>query len=316
MAKSRIFMGMIHRWLLLVVLVPAFAWGQGTATPSKTAVLPANISDPESLVRTFYRTLSGPAGPRNWDRFRSLCLPDAQINAITYNADGTAVPVYGSVANYIAQVGPFFEQHGYQQKQLKHRVDTYGNLAQIFSTYSTRYLAPGSSTAIEEHGVASFQVIYWKNRWWIANVLWNAEAPGDPIPKRYLDERAALPAPAVAPESAAADAVDLSKVYAVDEVEIPANFPGGQPALDAYLWEQLDRSKAGSPQAVASGVTVRFIVLNDGTVSEPEVLEGSDAGWNAEVLRVMGSMPVWEPAGLGVESVRVQLEIRIKPPAP
>ena len=73
-------------------------------------------------------------------------------------------------------------------------------------------------------------------------------------------------------------------------------FPdGGVKGLIKYFNEQLRY-----PDFVAGGLsgrtTVQFIIDKDGSISDAWVLRGVDPFLDAEVLRVVRSMPRWKPA--------------------
>ena len=52
---------------------------------------PDDVKSPEAIVTACYDVISGPAGDRNWDRFRSLFVPDARL-----------IPVWSMIAAGVA----------------------------------------------------------------------------------------------------------------------------------------------------------------------------------------------------------------------
>ena len=66
--------------LALVLGTPAQA--QDTAAARPAAGPPARLEDVasvEAILAATYEVISGPAGPRDWDRFRSLFVPGARL---------------------------------------------------------------------------------------------------------------------------------------------------------------------------------------------------------------------------------------------
>ncbi len=85
--------------------------------------------------------------------------------------------------------------------------------------------------------------------------------------------------------------------------DTPAKFPG-----DIYAWlrENIKYPKEAQKQRIEGRVTVQFIIENDGSIVDVKVLRSPDELLSAEALRVVKSMPKWEPAQ-GEGNVRVRM---------
>lgn len=74
------------------------------------------------------------------------------------------------------------------------------------------------------------------------------------------------------------------------------SFPGGQAALIKYLTDNMNypafTDKTDDPQ---SPIVMRFIVLEDGSISDIRILKEPAIGLGAEAARVIGGMPKWIP---------------------
>ena len=75
--------------------------------------------------------------------------------------------------------------------------------------------------------------------------------------------------------------------------DTPAKFPG-----DIYAWlrENIKYPKEAQKQRIEGRVTVQFIIENDGSIVDVKVLRSPNELLSAEALRVVKSMPKWEPA--------------------
>ncbi len=62
-------------------------------------------------------------------------------------------------------------------------METFGNIAHVFSTYESRR-APGEKPFAR--GINSFQLAKTGNAWKVVTILWDAEREGSPIPEKYL----------------------------------------------------------------------------------------------------------------------------------
>lgn len=74
-------------------------------------------------------------------------------------------------------------------------------------------------------------------------------------------------------------------------MDLPPVFPGGEDSLKRYIrknlrWPALDRYEEAT-------VYVRFLITEDGSVSNAQVLRGIDSLANNEVIRLVNEMPKW-----------------------
>jgi hypothetical protein len=155
------------------------------ATPPPPAQ-PADVESIESIVSAYYDSISAPAREaRNWDRFRSLFLPEGRLIAAQVSQEGTPAAVL-SPDQFVRLNAAYFEAGGYVEHDIFRRVETFGNTAHIFSTYETRRAADDPEPY--SRGINSIQLVNDGARWWIATVMWDYERPGNPIPAHYLPD--------------------------------------------------------------------------------------------------------------------------------
>lgn len=146
---------------------------------------PADVSSPEAIITAVYDVISGDAGkPRDWGRFRTLFHKDARLIPTGKNPS-TGVTGANALApeDYIKRVEPVFARDGFHERELARRMDQYGNIAQVFSTYVS--FRKGDDKKPFMRGINSFQLLNDGKRWWIVTIFWQAETPDNPIPKKY-----------------------------------------------------------------------------------------------------------------------------------
>ena len=78
-------------------------------------------------------------------------------------------------------------------------------------------------------------------------------------------------------------------------VEENAMFPGGTDALMQYLASNIQYPPIAIENGVEGMVVLRFIVSKTGAITGIEVLKDIGAGCGAEAVRVVQSMPQWNP---------------------
>jgi len=155
------------------------------AAASTPAANSADVASIDAILRSLYDVISGPAGQaRNWDRMRSLFTPGARLIPTGRRQDGTRRIVSWTVDEYISTVGPQLEQGGFFEREIARRVERYGNVVHVFSTYESRRTAADPQPFAR--GINSIQLWYDDTRWWVVTIFWEGERPDNPIPEKYL----------------------------------------------------------------------------------------------------------------------------------
>jgi hypothetical protein len=88
---------------------------------------------------------------------------------------------------YIQASAPSLEQNGFFEKEVSRRVEKFGNIAHVFSTYEARRNADDQKPFMR--GINSIQLMNDGLRWWIVTVFWQAEDEKNPLPAEYLKSR-------------------------------------------------------------------------------------------------------------------------------
>jgi len=144
-------------------------------------VPPAKADDVKSLdaiLAAIYDVISGPPGERDWNRFRSLFVPEARLTSTAKNAASSSVRLL-TVDDYVQRAGKYFTTHGFFETSIVNRVERFGNIAQVFSSYESRNAA-GDKPFVR--GINSIQLFYDGSRWWVLSILWDEESPANPLP--------------------------------------------------------------------------------------------------------------------------------------
>ncbi|TCJ19661.1 peptidase M61 [Flaviaesturariibacter flavus] len=155
------------------------AWLSAEPAPAeRPAAAPADVASIDAIIKTTYDVISGPAGTRNWNRFYSLFLPSARMGAA---APGGRFSDF-SPEQYARSSGALFEQQGFYEEELVRKVNEYGSVAHVASSYQYRF-TPGGK--VEQRGVNYITLVKSGGRWWIANLSWQDEEGGAKLPKEF-----------------------------------------------------------------------------------------------------------------------------------
>lgn len=82
----------------------------------------------------------------------------------------------------------------------------------------------------------------------------------------------------------------------VDVPEKVAEYPGGISAMMTFLKNTLKYPKDCEAAGIEGRVMMRFVINEDGTISNMEAMQSPDERLTAEAKRVVGLMPKWTPA--------------------
>jgi len=93
----------------------------------------------------------------------------------------------------------------------------------------------------------------------------------------------------------------------MESVEQMPVFPGGEAALVQYFRNNLRYPQQSKADSVEGKVYLSFIVGTSGKVKDIVVIQGVNKEINGEAIRLIASMPKWEPGKQGGQPVAVKL---------
>lgn len=162
--------------------------GSIASHPDWPVAKPEDVQSIDAIVASIYDVISGPAGKqRDWNRFRSLFVPDARLIPVRVPRPETGG--HNDIApltpdDYIQRSGPIMQQSGFVERGVANRVEAFGAIAHVWSTYESRHTATDAQPFAR--GINSITLLKDGNRYWVVQILWDSERPGTPIPDKYL----------------------------------------------------------------------------------------------------------------------------------
>jgi hypothetical protein len=157
-----------------------------TAAPSATApsaVAPADVDTIDHIIAAVYDVISGPPGPRNWDRFRGFFYTGARLIPSRRDDKGVVTAQVLTPDEFATSGQSFFSKEGFFENSVANRVETWDHLAHVWSTYESRHAKGEKPFA---RGINSFQLLNDGKRWWILTIYWEGEEASHPLPEKYL----------------------------------------------------------------------------------------------------------------------------------
>jgi hypothetical protein len=136
-----------------------------------------DVESIEGIVKAMYEVISGPAGTRDWERERTLLHPSARLMPTRVEEGRSLVDVF-DCDGYITSRTPFFAANDFYEVEVAHRVERFGNIAHVWSTYEGRRSMESPPFL---RGINSIQLFHDGDRWWVMSVMWDNERPDSPL---------------------------------------------------------------------------------------------------------------------------------------
>jgi hypothetical protein len=169
---------------------PARLVGSIAGHPDWPKAKPEDVNSPEAILAAVYSAISGAKGqPRDWDRMRSLFIPDArlipsQTPLPSAGPEAHADAIFLTIDGYIARSSARMTSDGFFEHSIHNETEQFGNIVQVWSTYESRHNADDPTPFAR--GINSFQLLKDGDRYWVVNIFWDSESPTKPIPAKYL----------------------------------------------------------------------------------------------------------------------------------
>lgn len=113
-----------------------------------------------------------------------------------------------------------------------------------------------------------------------------------------------------APIAAPVEDPEENRIHVV--VERMPEFPGGEAAMNQFINRTIRYPVIAQENGIQGRVVVQFVVNTDGKIVDVEVVRGVEESLDKEAVRVVKSMPPWNPGRQGGKNVRVKYTLPIR----
>ncbi|MDR0835342.1 MAG: energy transducer TonB [Tannerella sp.] len=103
--------------------------------------------------------------------------------------------------------------------------------------------------------------------------------------------------------------VETEEIFTV--VEQQAEFPGGITEMYKYLKDHINYPTMAQENNIHGKVYLKFVVSKDGSISQVTVVKGVDPSLDREAVRVVQSMPKWNPGKQNGKTVNVWFNLPV-----
>lgn len=164
-------------WCLLLMVTISSIHGQSFDENTT----PRQFQNPEDLVRLLYDQVTFPPNTSpDWELVKTMFIDEAVIVLRT----GREKTGQFGVKEWIQDFVDFIDnakvrETGFEEKILKIKTTTFGDIAQSWVLYKAEIPGKGRSN----QGVDSFHLIKREGRWWITSILNEIPTPDRPAPE-------------------------------------------------------------------------------------------------------------------------------------
>ena len=140
---------------------------------------PADVESIDAIIAALYDVISGPAGERDWDRFRSLFAPKATLSPMAPRPDGSTPVRVLTPEDYVQFGGGYFLENPFYEREASRELERFGNVANAMSFYESRN-APDEEPFTR--GVNTITLLHDGSRWYVLSIAWDEVREGLPAP--------------------------------------------------------------------------------------------------------------------------------------
>lgn len=157
--------------------------GAIAAHPDWPKASPDDVKTPQSIIAALSASISGEAGqPRDWNRFRSLFVPDAGRMVITrVPKDGAADVTVLSMEDYVRRSSGSATPQAFYEIPIAYDVQSFGRMTHVYESYGLHHTRDDKPYV---RGVNSFELLSDGTRFYVLQVYWDTERPDNPLPAK------------------------------------------------------------------------------------------------------------------------------------
>jgi hypothetical protein len=143
-----------------------------------------NVSTLDGIIKAYYGVVTVKKGEKVlYERDSLIHWPDALIGFAGRGKTGKPTMQYISLKEFHRQSDASLEKDGFYESEISRKVENFGSIYHVWSTYEARHAADGPVTS---RGINSIQLFFDGTRFWIMGWIFDEERKDSPLPAKDL----------------------------------------------------------------------------------------------------------------------------------
>ena len=170
--------------LCVVFLLVAIFFIESIASAQQKTAFGDDVGTLDGIIKAYYEVVSVKIGEKiSFQRDSLLHTLNALIGLPSRNKDGKFKMNLMSLKEYHRLADPGLEKEGFYEKEISRKVESFGAIYHVWSTYESRNVTTGP---VMERGINSIELFYDGTRFWITSWSFDNETEKNKIPTEYL----------------------------------------------------------------------------------------------------------------------------------
>ncbi|HVX48818.1 MAG TPA: hypothetical protein VHB48_01625 [Chitinophagaceae bacterium] len=142
------------------------------------------VSTLSGIMKAYYDVVTvNKGGKVSYERDSCLHIKKAGVGIISHGKDGKPALHYITLKEYHKRSDTQLEKDGFDEREISRKVEQFGNMYHVWSTYESRNTAGGP---VIERGINSIELFFDGTRFWITSWTFDNESKNNPLPEKYL----------------------------------------------------------------------------------------------------------------------------------
>lgn len=168
----------------ILSIVVVFFLAQSFVTAQQKTPFGDEVGTLDGIIKAYYETVTVKKGEKiSFVRDSFLHAPNALVGMARKDKSGKLQLQLITLKEFHKNSDAMLEKDGFYEKEISRKVENYGSIYHVWSTYEARNVADGP---LLERGINSIQLFFDGARFWILSWVFDNEGNGNPIPKKYL----------------------------------------------------------------------------------------------------------------------------------
>jgi len=144
------------------------------------------VSTLDGILKAYYDVVTVKKGEKvSYQRDSCLHIKNAGVGILETGKDGKIKLHYITLKAYHKSSDAQLEKEGFYEVEISRKVEHFGAVYHVWSTYETRHTADGP---IIGRGINSIELYFDGTRFWITSWSFDDEKKDNPLPKEYLEK--------------------------------------------------------------------------------------------------------------------------------